>query len=282
MTVVKLRQKKSDKCCLTWYRMHTLVWALLGLTLGSFFYHAATYNFDFRRIDSNEIPVDRNKSSSFLTKSLPESDVIEDPLFKNPFEYHADEAPQMLTKINNVQQRRGEMLRRQQLRPRRRKEKKGVGMLFPDFPTPGGLNSLPVDISFLKRSSIEAIMPDAPYIGHNQSDAGTDGSIFDCEGGQGLCRYFYPSHFFIDPSRIKSTSNFSKSSQYAKGSKFYHLLEEMETLIQERKLWLHMPYVGLWTMSFFNDKMNPETSQNFQQQNVTFLHVHKTVSGRCK
>jgi hypothetical protein len=281
MTAVKLRQKKSDKIYFTWYCIRTLVSILLGLTLGSFFYHTATFNYNFRLDDSKEIPVGRNRSSSSVTNSLPESDAIEDPLFKNPFEYHADEAPQILSKNDNGQERRDEMLGRHHLPPRRKKEKKGKGMPLPDFRSRGGSDTLPIDMSFLQRSSIASILPDAPNIGLNQSDAVTGGSIFDCDVGQGKCRYFYPSHFFIDPSHINYTSNLSNSSQYAKGSKFYHLLEEMEKLIQQRELWLHMPYVGLWTMSFFNDKINPETNQNFQQQNVTFLHVHKTVSDRC-
>jgi len=285
MTVVKLRQKKSDKSCPTWHCMRTLVSILLGLTLGSFFYHAATFNYNFRQDDSKEIPVDRNTSSSSVTNSLAESDAIVDPLFKNPFEYHVDEAPQILSKNSNGQQRMDEMLGRHHLPPppRQRKEKKQrKGMPLPDFHSRGGPDILPIHMSFLQRSSIASILPDAPNIvGLSQSDEVTGGSIFDCDGGRGKCRYFYPSHFFIDPSHINSTSSFSNSSQYAKGSKFYHLLEEMEKLIQERKLWLHMPYVGLWTMSFFNDKINPETNQNFQQQNLTFLHVHKTVSDRC-
>lgn len=300
MTVIKFRQNKSNRICLTWHCIRTLVSILLGLTLGSVFYHTISFNNSLSPNDINQAPVlggtspsSSSSSSSSLVESFPESVVIEDPLFKNPFDYHVDEAPPLLTdkreapqwtRMNDMERRIDGTIRRPLAR--QRKEKRRNELPLPGFQSQSESLTPPIninDMNFLKRSSMEPLLP-ADTISENVSSGTLNrsdevtGSIFDCEGEQGKCRYFYPSHFFIAPSNSTNTSSFSRGSQYGKGSKFYHLLDEMESLIQQRKLWLHMPYTGLWTMSFSDDKINPETNRPFQKQNVTFLHVHKTVS----
>lgn len=139
-----------------------------------------------------------------------------------------------------------------------------------------------LSISFLqnvlsKRSDTKEAEEDDASVAPRDS-----GNVFDCDDKvNGKCVYFYPSHFFMnDTIAVKIGEedglNFRKRDQYAKGSEYYYLLEQMEDLLKERKLYLNMPYIGLWTMTFTPDHINPVTKAPFPHQNVTFIHIHKT------
>jgi len=203
--------------------------------------------------------VDDNTGPPAIQKALvvESPSPMEDPLFKSPYEI-----PSLKRSQRNIELTRPRM--------RKKRPEEVILPLRAEGDTDPPLQLL----SFLKRTPISASMTAFGSSETNRSSSTitnpTTTSIFDCERENGKCRYFYPSHFFTDPNVINS------DTKHGKGSKFYYILEEMESLLQQRKLWIAMPYTGLWTMSFDQDQINPLTSQPFPQQNVTFLHVHKT------
>lgn len=88
-----------------------------------------------------------------------------------------------------------------------------------------------------------------------------NGSIFNCDGTNGRCVYFYATKFFHPENGI--------------GKEYRYILEQIESLRQKRQLWANMPRIGFPTFSFYETALNPMTNQPFYRHNVTFIHVHK-------
>jgi hypothetical protein len=94
----------------------------------------------------------------------------------------------------------------------------------------------------------------------SRNSTGND-SIFNCDGRNGRCVYFYATKFFHPDNGI--------------GKEYRCILEQIESLRKKRQLWPHMPRIGFPTFSFRENVINPMTNQPFQTHNVTFIHVHK-------
>ena len=85
-------------------------------------------------------------------------------------------------------------------------------------------------------------------------------SVFDCDSPYGRCVYWYPSHFFSNSTvnDVKAQDGevavFAPENQYGKGGRFYHILETMESLLRDHKLWINMPYIGK-SFSYFEFRL---------------------------
>jgi hypothetical protein len=99
----------------------------------------------------------------------------------------------------------------------------------------------------------------------SRNNTGND-SIFNCDGRNGRCVYFYATKFFHPDNGI--------------GKDYRYILEHIESLRRKRQLWPHMPRIGFPTFSFHENIINPMTNQPFHTHNVTFIHVHKAGKKR--
>jgi hypothetical protein len=64
--------------------------------------------------------------------------------------------------------------------------------------------------------------------------AGNVQSIFNCDGPNGKCQYFYPANFF--------------DAQCGLAKKFHHMVITTEEKLRQRKLWLTGPQIGFHTL----------------------------------
>jgi hypothetical protein len=89
-------------------------------------------------------------------------------------------------------------------------------------------------------------------------------SIFNCHSPYGKCVYFRPQHFFDTKCGI--------------GSKYSHLLDEMNTLRKGDALWPMQPPIPVCYLSLTKDVIFLSNSSSPQHPiNLTFLHIHKNA-----
>lgn len=89
-------------------------------------------------------------------------------------------------------------------------------------------------------------------------------SIFNCHSHNGKCKYFRPSHFFHHKCGL--------------GYKYFHLLQEMDSLREKKLLWPMQPPIPLCYLSLTPDMMylsDTTTTSPKHQINLTFIHIHK-------
>jgi len=112
---------------------------------------------------------------------------------------------------------------------------------------------------------------------------GSSPSIFNCDGFNGLCKYFYPSYFFVPDTfqnnNLQQQLRGNESPKQNKivsmnggGSQFYEIYEELEDLRFNNSLWPQMPRIVLLEMT--TKHLNTRNAK-LNHHKVSYLHVHK-------